>query len=319
MDNGWIFIGENGRPWILLNRDAGLNLCVKCMWPPLPCEYDNATNLPEESYCDNNGQFWTDTDCTLRVKMNAEAKVAIIHKPNGIAPDAISYLVSETDSKTFFRVDWSDKLAAENLITNCQVPSCSTTSDGFCMCDVTVTEEQVYLDMNVLPSSQEEVLGSLRVGAFRPPSLMVSNKISNNYFVHTQTAGVLDAGSIFELRDDKGVHYRKNLKSEVQLVGTSISFRNAVHFINLADPELRDAQYETDAALDHYFHHSNTAPFLAKRMAQRFGISNPTPGFVSRVANAFTTGLYTSDDGISFGSNGYGDLGAMIVARSRSA
>jgi len=278
-----------------------------------PCEYDNTTNAPEESYCDNSGQFWTNTDCSLRVKISDDAKVAILHLPNGIEPEAISHLVSEADTKTFFRVDWSDTVAVENLITNCEAP-CATTSDGFCMCGVSVTEDQAYQEMSTLPSSEEEILRSLRVGSFRPSGSMISNQISNNYFVHTQTAGVLESDSVFEVRDHTGVHYLKNLKSEVQIVGTSISFRNAVHFISIADPELRDAQYETDAALDQYFHHSNTAPFLAKRLTQRFGISNPTPGFISRIANAFKIGTYTSDDGILFGSQEYGDLGATIAS-----
>lgn len=75
----------------------------------------------------------------------------------------------------------------------------------------------------------------------------------------------MTSSSVFEVTDANGVRqFRKNVKS----------------------------QYEKDAALDHYFYHPNTAPFLAVRFAQRFGISNPSPGYVSRIASAFRSGSY---------------------------
>jgi uncharacterized protein (DUF1800 family) len=40
-------------------------------------------------------------------------------------------------------------------------------------------------------------------------------------------------------------------------------------------------------ALDAIFHHPNTAPFVAKQLIQRFITSNPSPGYVFRVASAF--------------------------------
>jgi len=89
-----------------------------------------------------------------------------------------------------------------------------------------------------------------------------------------------------------------------------------VHFISLTDRELRDAEHETDAALDHYFYHSNTAPFLAIRFAQRFGISNPSPRYIERIAAAFRKGSFTYNDGgspIKYGSGTYGDLAAMVA------
>jgi uncharacterized protein (DUF1501 family) len=55
---------------------------------------------------------------------------------------------------------------------------------------------------------------------------------------------------------------------------------------------------------------------LAIRFAQRFGISNPSPGYVERIARAFRTGSYSFSEGgstVSFGSGKYGDLGAMVA------
>lgn len=62
-------------------------------------------------------------------------------------------------------------------------------------------------------------------------------------------------------------------------------------------------------------YHQNTAPFLAIRLAQRFGLSNPSPRFVEILSTAFRRGSYTdTDTWTSFGSGKYGDLGAMIAA-----
>jgi uncharacterized protein (DUF1800 family) len=117
--------------------------------------------------------------------------------------------------------------------------------------------------------------------------------------------------------DDNGVaHLRKNVRLTVSIVGANLSFRNPVHFMSFADPEPRDAQYETDAALDHYFYHSNTAPFLATRLSQRFGISNPSPGYMERIVTAFRTGRYSvsiRSSTVTFGNGEYGDLAATIA------
>ena len=76
---------------------------------------------------------------------------------------------------------------------------------------------------------------------------------------------------------------------------------------------LRDAQYETDAVLDHYFYQDNVAPFLCVRIMQRFSFSNPSPRFVASCVDAFRTGTYTSG-GQTFGSGDYGSLEALAAS-----
>jgi uncharacterized protein (DUF1800 family) len=75
----------------------------------------------------------------------------------------------------------------------------------------------------------------------------------------------------------------------------------------------RDAQFETEATLDHYFYQENTAPFLSMRLIQRFVTSNPSPRDVKSVAIAFRYGSY-SFAGLSFGVGLYGDLAATFAA-----
>lgn len=79
------------------------------------------------------------------------------------------------------------------------------------------------------------------------------------------------------------------------------------------EQNLRDAQYETEAILDHYFYHDNVAPFLCTRITQRFGLSNPSPRFVAQCVNAFRTGSYSSGS-VSFGNGKYGSLEAMAAS-----
>lgn len=57
-------------------------------------------------------------------------------------------------------------------------------------------------------------------------------------------------------------------------------------------------------ALDNIFNHPNVGPFLAIRLIHRLVTSNPSPGYVARVATVF------NDNG--FGERG--DLGAMVKA-----
>jgi uncharacterized protein (DUF1800 family) len=76
---------------------------------------------------------------------------------------------------------------------------------------------------------------------------------------------------------------------------------------------VKDAQYETEAILDEYFYHSNTAPFLCLRVVQRFGFSNPSGRYIASCVAAYRTGSYISG-GISFGTGKYGDLAAMAAS-----
>ena len=96
------------------------------------------------------------------------------------------------------------------------------------------------------------------------------------------------------------------------------SFRNPPQFMSLStdgtsksELSRRDAQYETEAVLEHLFHHDNVAPFVCGRMIQRFGISHPSPRYVKVCVEAFRSGSYESGS-IEFGTGRYGCLEALI-------
>lgn len=71
--------------------------------------------------------------------------------------------------------------------------------------------------------------------------------------------------------------------------------------------------YEIEAVLQHLFHHPSHPPFLAIRFIQRFGNSNPTPGYIERVATAYKEGTF-SHGSYTFGNGKYGSLEAMVAA-----
>lgn len=71
--------------------------------------------------------------------------------------------------------------------------------------------------------------------------------------------------------------------------------------------------HETEEVLDSLFYHPSHPPFLAMRLAQRFGLSNASPSLIERAAKAYESGAFESS-GLQFGSQEYGDLGALIAA-----
>lgn len=61
---------------------------------------------------------------------------------------------------------------------------------------------------------------------------------------------------------------------------------------------------DVNAAMDNLFNHPNVGPFIGRLLIQRLVTSNPTPGYISRVAGAFNNN----------GSGVRGDMGAVIKA-----
>ena len=69
-------------------------------------------------------------------------------------------------------------------------------------------------------------------------------------------------------------------------------------------PQGQSGDQDLAAALDNIFEHPNVAPFVSTRLIERLTTSNPSPGYVSRVAGVF----------IDNGSGVRGDLGAVVEA-----
>jgi len=69
-------------------------------------------------------------------------------------------------------------------------------------------------------------------------------------------------------------------------------------------PAGQTGEQDLDAALDNIFDHRNVGPFIAIRLIQRLVTSNPSPGYIDRVASVFNNN----------GSGVRGDLAAVVKA-----
>jgi uncharacterized protein (DUF1800 family) len=73
------------------------------------------------------------------------------------------------------------------------------------------------------------------------------------------------------------------------------------------------ALQDLQGALDIIFAHPNLPPFVARRMIQHLVTSNPSPLYVTNVANAFKNGTFMSK-GVTFGDGTRGNMQALIAA-----
>lgn len=205
--------------------------------------------------------------------------------------------------------------------TGCDDSSVQCIHSGpYCICETSVQESVGFQSANAFSSNVDSAIESrLFVGAQDPRDLKSTYVSRGNcdgrlasvevYTSPSTNCDNFDKDTIFVLVDafDR-VSCRKNILSTVS-IGDMYRFRNPVSFSNFVKPTLSDAYAEMDAAIEHYMLHPSHPPFLATRMLQRFGFSNPSPRLISVVAEAYRSGTYGS-----FGSFEYGDLQAMIAA-----
>lgn len=292
-----VYWGEHTKYATSQNRCSGA-LCT---------QEDVLPSCDENPQCDNNGFYWTAASCGLQIKVNDKGKVAIVHTSAGGWAEAMDPLVRQ-NSQTFFRVDWEGDYPVGD--SDCgSSASCAVNDEGLCICDVYVKEVQVFFG-STLPS-RDDIFRQLHIGSIP----MNEPDVNGDVRVYGANAnGSFSISTVFEFVDDFGVQHRRiNMRSTVAVEGTSFAFRNPPHFVGLAAGDVRDAHYETEAVLDQYLYHPNTAPFLAFRFAQRFGTSNPSPRYVEAIARAFQSGTYIYQEHI-FGTGEYGDLAATVAA-----
>lgn len=264
------------------------------------CNYSSIRNDSCGTCCNYSGYFWTESSCSSTAIVNSEGKVAIERFGS-------SKTNAEYESLTFFRVLWGDEgfPSISNSCAGCEMVG------RYCRCGITVEETKVF---SSLPS-RESILYRLHVGGLKPELNNVASFQDEGWvkIYSTNPTNLFTKSTVFEIEDDFGrVVFLKNMESTVFLGEFSYSYRNPPSFYSVS-PVAQDAEYETDAAIDHYFYHKNVAPFIALRMLQRFGVSNPSPGYITRVARAFKTGLFKTRTK-TIGSGKYGDLAATVAS-----
>ena len=268
------------------------------------CDYDIVDTVSHKSK-----YHWTDDSCSIQIKVNG-GDIAIVYKMLAYTSKVMHV---DDDTLNFFSIIWNNHVypSVEN---SCGDGSCTVLPEGGCLCDTVVSEDSVFSSIN-MPTSIDSVLSSLHIGGTKYGIYSSETDTVTSITIHKMN-GRIDSNTIFEVTDDKGVtHLLRNVESTVRVIGSGFYFRNTPHFMSFipSETDVRDAQYETEAALDHYFYQDNTAPFLSIRFIQRFGVSNPTPKYVEDVSTAFKSGTYSSN-GLSFGEGRYGDLASTIAA-----
>lgn len=283
----------------------------------------------DEIYPSKNTFFWTDAPCTLSLKVRFDGMVAIIHEPWGspFFDDKTVPYVDINNTITYFNVPWKrDNITSEELFPSvtdneCGGGACTVTADDMCLCHVNISETPVF---SSLPS-REDVLSSLVVGAFDPAVFTDDDSAANatyslfessadvEVYVASDQSSIGALSTIFKIKDEFGKSiFLKNVASTVTLGGL-YSLRNPPSFFDLAAPELRDAEVEIDAFLMSLIQYPSSPPFISKKLLQLHGFSNPSPGHVQRVSEAFMKGSYTKE-GTTFGDGRYGSLAAVSAA-----
>ena len=269
------------------------------------CDF-RSVNATEK--CPFTGFHWTSLSCSINVKVSRSGELAIVH--NSLS--AINAL--KKNSPNYFKVYWESNQypSVDNF---CEGGECEI-YENTCFCNITVTEEPVFL---TTPTNAAEVLEKLRIGHPDPSMFDLdaySSTSTSDFKTYSTSQTCCGTDTFFEVQDRNGqTRFLRNLKSTVRISGSTFKFRNPPQFNSVFSTEysIADAHFETKAALDYLLYHQNTPPFVAYRFLQRFGVSNPTPRSVLAVATAFKTGRYTNE-GITFGGGKYGDMEATIAA-----
>ena len=226
------------------------------------------------------------------------------------------------DNTNYFKVKWEGDYPRPG---NQCLGVCQQVTEA-CLCNMEVLEESVF---SSVPKAND-ILDQLKIGHANPDRYDSGSyvKINENdsVSVYRKSSGSdFDQDTLFRVEHNGKPIFLKNVRSTVFIRNnggsrTDYKFRNPPHFLSLSVLATRDAAYETDAVLDHYFYHKNTAPFIANLLIQRFGVSNPSPRYIKTVSKAFKTGTFESS-GVTFGDGQYGNLAATIgaVLMSREA
>ena len=248
--------------------------------------------------CYYAGYYWTMSDCSPSVIVDPDGRAAMNTRDGDSE--------HEYDTLTFFRVQWDGNYPSAQT-NSCGLETCRKVGQ-YCDCTVNVVTRRVFSNI----PTRGQLLTKLHIGGLDPWMGTYAETLTESSFsIHVaDSADPFGMDTVFELNDDFGrTRYLKNVESIVK-VSEEFTFRNPPSFYDEV-PDVRDAYFETEAALDQYIHHENTAPFLSLRLMQRFGISNPSPKFVLRVGKAFKEGRV---EGIpDIGSGKYGCMASMIA------
>ena len=293
------------------------NIFKNIFFPEPKCQFYGSTGGNYRTF------HWTNETCSTQARVTTAGDVAIVHNPNmginNILADDNQQIVTEWVNSTninFFKVMWKGG-EYPNPSNDCGGGVCMMVANE-CLCDVHVTTRKLFNSIPTLIQSAKLVHGAPNPAAHDSDEYTLSDDSTGGVTVyHKKDKLEYSANTIFSVVRNETRVFLKNYVSRVNVAGsiTTYSFRNPVSMMSLVNPESRDAHYETDAVIDHYFYHPNTPTFVAMRLLERFGNSNPSPRYIQVVSKAFSRGKYVKKKkSISIGTGKYGDLAATIAA-----
>ena len=233
----------------------------------------------------------------------------MVHNPTIVEDRFTNAKVNPTNTN-YFKVSW-DSNDYPQPSNSCGGDVCQLVSSSECLCGFTIEESTIYTSR---PSVTDIIsnlhIGGVDIAAFEGAYTQVES--SSGVTVYHKDGSGYSKDTIFKVDYFGDDAFFKNMRSTVK-INANYSFRNPPQFLNPAMHEPRDASYETDALLKHFFYHDNQAPFIALRLIQRFEISNPSPRYIEAVSEAFRAGSY-SIGGTNFGDGRYGNLASTVAA-----
>jgi hypothetical protein len=262
--------------------------------------------------------------CELQLQVDVSGYVWLVH--GGAREGGEGWNLQDNDHPNYaldnlnvFRVMWND--ADDNAVggpgnwphsgDDCASSGC--VKEGLtCLCTPDITTTTVFTDSTTAPT-RTEVLEQLHYGA--PDVSIFDAGAYTEHATSTSEVGVWTTGgtdytdmTIFRVNvGDKDVW----LSNKDMLIGMGeFSFRNPPTHMSFTRPSTFEAEYETDALIDHIVEHGNTPLFICRLLILRFTTSNPSPRYLQVAADAFRTGTY---NGMTY-SGKYGDLSAAIAA-----
>ena len=280
--------------------------------------------MPSENTQRDMMYQWSRRPCTTSVQVYTEPPgwVGIVHSATHR-----SWFRAYADEN--FPVRWEGGLyptPANDCDTGDSPSLCSSdinsvTQITSCICTVNVNTSAVFTSTSSEPlPTSAEIIDRLQIGASPPArydagtyTLCTTSACSAaspavKAYLHSSSGVTFDERTIFEVFVNDTATFLFN-KLEMISLG-QYGFRNPPHFMSFVELREHDARLETDALIDHFFYHQNTAPFIAYRLIQRLVTSNPSPRYMRAVTDAFRTGRY---GGTTF-SGRHGDLGATFNA-----
>lgn len=251
------------------------------------CDYTEIATTASCPHSDFTYNWRAGASCKLKAKIDVNGNVAVYHESDLGNPEP--FVRRETPS--YFSVFWNGESYPRSS-NNCAGGNC-VIEDDVCYCDISVSEDRAF---GSLPSNAAQILRRLKIGFPDPATFNSGTFSAQTRGDYTYYGACCSVDTVFGITDSNGItKYFRNIVSNVKIAGTTLEFRNPPQFNSVLSTEfsVADAEHETEALLEHLFYHPNTAPFLATRFIQRFGVSSPSPRYVRTVARGKFWSFFT--------------------------